>query len=76
MYWPTAYIASTGNRPEVLALIEKTIINPSALFCNSASAKSVFAVLDELVVNFITKPLKVIKIAIKTNTAIKVSVGF
>ena len=38
MYWPTAYIASIGNKPEVLALIEKIIINPSALFCNNASA--------------------------------------
>ena len=76
MYWPTAYIASIGNKPEELALIEKTIINPSALFCNRASVKSVFVVLKGLFDNFITIPIKVIKIIIKINIAIKTSDGF
>ena len=76
MYWPTAYIASIGNKPEELALIEKTIINPSALFCSRDSVKSVFVLLSEWFDNFITTPTKVIKIIIKTNTAVKISEGF
>ena len=76
MYWPTAYIASIGNKPEVLALTEKIIINPSALFCSIDSAKSVLAFLNEWFDNFITTLTKVIKIIIKINTAIKVSDGF